>query len=39
MPGVPAAALNPTTIMTAERIANTVDAAEPGLGAHEVQMA
>lgn len=39
MPDVPSVALNPTTIMIAERIANTVYAAEPGLGAREVQVA
>ena len=39
MPGVPSLALNPTTIMIAERIAKTVYAAEPGLGAREVQVA
>ena len=39
MPVVPSVALNPTTIMIAERIAKTVYAAEPGLGAREVQVA
>lgn len=39
MPDVPSVALNPTTIMIAERIAKTVYAAEPGLGAREVQVA
>ena len=39
MPDDPSVALNPTTIMIAERIAKTVYAAEPGLGAREVQVA
>jgi choline dehydrogenase len=39
MPVVPSVALNPTTIMIAERIAKTVYTAEPGLGAREVQVA
>jgi choline dehydrogenase len=37
MPGVPSVALNPTTIMIAERIAKAVYAAEPGK--REVQLA
>jgi len=39
MPDDPSVALNPTTIMIAERIAKTVYAAEPGPGAREVQVA
>jgi choline dehydrogenase-like flavoprotein len=39
MPVVPSVALNPTTIMIAERIAKTVYAAEPGPSARAVQVA
>jgi choline dehydrogenase len=39
MPVVPSVAINPTTIMIAERIAKTVYAAGPGLGSREVQVA
>jgi choline dehydrogenase len=39
IPVVPSVALNPTTIMVAERIAMTVYAGEPPLGSREVQVA
>jgi choline dehydrogenase len=39
MPCVPSVALNPTVLMVAERIAETVYAAGPGLGSREIQVA
>jgi choline dehydrogenase len=39
MPVVVSVALNPTTIMIAERIAQTVYATEPGRAVREVQVA
>jgi choline dehydrogenase len=39
MPAVPSVAINPTTIMIAERIAKMVYASAPGTGDRRVQMA
>jgi choline dehydrogenase len=39
IPVVPSVAINPTTIMLAERIAKTVNASEPGPGRREARLA
>ena len=38
MPGVPSVAINPTTIMLAERIAKAIYATEPGRSGRRVRM-
>ena len=39
IPVVPSVAINPTTIMVAERIANAAYGGQPGLSRHEAQLA